>query len=267
MDNGFAVYDEPHVSRQTGAVAELDLVLDLIVRAAAQLSGSGMAAVSLLVAGGEELELIRTFGTTAPIDGARLPVAHSFQGLAVRLGAAVRTTDVLRDHRPKARGVAQLIGARGVLVVPLRSPAGVCGTLTVAKTVPWGFSRADAAVLSSLAESASAAIQTARVCCGLRREGAAPKGDWQAQRCPHAVRCWREIDRGTARTATLEPLRLSTRQLGIVRLLMSGKTTKEIAAAVGLSPRTVQHYVERLKARFNQPRLSGLIALFARSGL
>ncbi len=265
--SGFAVASQPHVSRQTGAVAELDLVLDLIVHAAAQLAGADMAAVSLLLAGGEELEVIRTFGTMAPIHGVRLDVAQSFQGLAAHLGKAVRTTDVLRDRRQKDRGVARLLGARGMLVVPLRSPTAVCGTLAVAKTVPWRFSNADAALLASLAESASAAIHSARACCGLRRTSAATKAGWHPQRCPHAVRCWREVEQSTQRPATVEPLRLSTRQLGIVRLLMSGKTTNEIAATVGLSPRTVQHYVERLKARFNQPRLSGLIAHFARAGL
>ena len=63
------------------------------------------------------------------------------------------------------------------------------------------------------------------------------------------------------------PPRLSPREGEIVDLLIMGKTYKEVAAALHISARTVEHYVERLKSRFHQPRLPALACYLAAHGL
>jgi len=45
--------------------------------------------------------------------------------------------------------------------------------------------------------------------------------------------------------------RLSSREMEILFLIVRGKTAKLVAAALGLSYRTVQQYIEILKAKFN----------------
>lgn len=44
---------------------------------------------------------------------------------------------------------------------------------------------------------------------------------------------------------------LSPREQGCMRLLLKGKSIKEIAAILKLSPRTVEHYLESVKNKFN----------------
>lgn len=44
---------------------------------------------------------------------------------------------------------------------------------------------------------------------------------------------------------------LSTREKECIKLLVKGKSTKEIATLLGLSPRTVEHYLENIKNKFN----------------
>ncbi len=49
------------------------------------------------------------------------------------------------------------------------------------------------------------------------------------------------------------------RERDIIKLGASGKTFKEIASSLGISGRTVEHYLERLKLRFHQPRRAELV--------
>jgi len=60
---------------------------------------------------------------------------------------------------------------------------------------------------------------------------------------------------------------LSRREREIVALLIAGRSVKEAAAALGLSPRTVEDYLVRLKRRFRQPRLLSLVAHLVKHGL
>jgi DNA-binding CsgD family transcriptional regulator len=60
---------------------------------------------------------------------------------------------------------------------------------------------------------------------------------------------------------------LSRREREIVTLLVAGRSAKEAAATLGLSPRTVETYLERLKRRFGQPRLLALIVYLVRQGI
>ena len=60
---------------------------------------------------------------------------------------------------------------------------------------------------------------------------------------------------------------LSRREREIVALLIAGRSVKEAAAALGLSPRTVEDCLARLKLRFRQPRLLSLVVHLVKHGL
>lgn len=69
------------------------------------------------------------------------------------------------------------------------------------------------------------------------------------------------------RRAQSETPHLSQRERQIVTLLIAGRSVKEASAALGLSPRTVEGYLERLKRRFGQPRLLALAVHLVKRGL
>ncbi len=52
----------------------------------------------------------------------------------------------------------------------------------------------------------------------------------------------------------------SPREADILRLLSEDKSCKEVANALNLSVRTVEHYLDRLKLRFGRRTLHGLLA-------
>ena len=75
-----------------------------------------------------------------------------------------------------------------------------------------------------------------------------------------------ETTAGLQRAKTDTP-HLSRREREIVALLIEGRSVKEASAALGLSPRTVEGYLERLKCRFRQPRLLALVVHLVKQGL
>jgi DNA-binding CsgD family transcriptional regulator len=240
--------------RITAAIAAstaLDTVLAQVLRAAARLCHAPMAMITLLSPERTELEIVGVFGTRAPVVGARLPVAASLNGLVINTNQSVRSTNVRRDPRAVVHYVPQLTGAKGVLFVPLRGQNGPFGTLGVAKRVAWRFSRRDETQLGQLADSASIAIQNAQ----LRS---------QLQRLPPPSQPRKADDGDSAAAAPVAPeppaYHVSPREREILDLVMAGKSCKEVALTLHISDRTVQHYVERLKLRFRQPRLPALIS-------
>jgi DNA-binding CsgD family transcriptional regulator len=56
-----------------------------------------------------------------------------------------------------------------------------------------------------------------------------------------------------------ERFRLSRRELEIVRLLLGGKTSKEIAADIGISPNTVKTLLRILMAKMGVSTRSGIL--------
>ncbi len=55
--------------------------------------------------------------------------------------------------------------------------------------------------------------------------------------------------------------------LGILQLLTEGASTREIATAMSLSPRTIEHRLERLKSGFGARNLTHLVALTVSRGM
>src|SRR5579872_5013757 len=57
----------------------------------------------------------------------------------------------------------------------------------------------------------------------------------------------------------IDNVRLSQRQMEVLRLVVRGKHSKEIAKEIGLSYRTVQHYIDNIKDKLNVYSRSELI--------
>lgn len=263
---------EVRVHRQiTTAIAlgaSLHALLSSIARAAAHLCHAPMAAIALLTDGKDELEVVGTFGIRTSVLGARLPVRLSFNGLVITAGRAVRSTDVLRDPPPMVCILPPMTGARGVLAVPLRDGSGPFGTLSVAKRVCWRFSAHHEALLAQLADSASIAIQNARLREQLHSAGRHSTRLDAAVRSvdvtPPSLQHPSELDQPLAHS---DSCHLSPREREILKLVANGKTFKEIAAILGISGRTVEHYLERLKLRFHQQRLAALVGYMLTHGV
>jgi len=242
-------------------------LLSRIARAAARLCDADMAAITLLTDKRDELEMVGVHGIRPSILGTRLPVALSFNGLVITAGRSVRSADVLREPPPMVRSIPSMTGARGVLAVPLRDGSAPFGTLGVANRVCWQFTAHDQAQLTQLAGSASIAIQNAQLRERLSRalspalqDGA--RANPLAGR-PEPARRSQSLHGGDGACA----YHFSPREREILRLLSSGKTCGEAAATLNISSRTVQHYLERLKVRFHQPRLPALVGYFVKHDL
>lgn len=64
------------------------------------------------------------------------------------------------------------------------------------------------------------------------------------------------------RTNNKLTLQLSTQQRTCMQYVLKGNTSKEIAQAMRLSPRTIEHYIEILKNKFGCAHKRDLISLF-----
>lgn len=61
--------------------------------------------------------------------------------------------------------------------------------------------------------------------------------------------------------------RMDDAALGILQLLAEGALTREIADAMSMSPRTVEHRIDRLKSAFGARNIAHLVALSISSGI
>tara|TARA_R110002110_G_scaffold415858_2_gene658581 strand:- start:16895 stop:17650 length:756 start_codon:yes stop_codon:yes gene_type:complete len=77
--------------------------------------------------------------------------------------------------------------------------------------------------------------------------------------CTQALKSELEIDQ------LLVQYKLSPRELECMTLLSAGKTTKEIAKQISLSPHTVQFYINNLKQKVNCKKVAEIISLYYQS--
>ena len=247
------------------AITRADGVLPSIARGAARLCQTPLAAISLLAKSRKELEikLVDVVGTAGLISEHILPIEGSLGGMVIDSGRIFRSSDVWYDPRPITRALARRKRARAVLIVPLAPRSGLVGTLVVASGVPRRFSPCDEGVLRDYAHVATAAMGE----CILRaqlREAAAHAMAVGAGRFPVAERDRLTPADSAPGEKTTGCLSLTPRERDIVALLVTGQTCKEVAAELTLSVHTVQHYIERLKLRFGQKTLHGLVSALAR---
>jgi hypothetical protein len=217
-----------------------------VVRHAAQLCGAPLAAMTMRAPGRDELGLVSVFGTGGRIVEGPLPVRGSLNGDVVTSGRSFRSVDVWRDAKASTGDIARRNRVRGLLIVPLPARGAVMGTIAVAKRARWQLSSRDEAMLAEFA-----------------RNVRVPVGDISTR---VAARCLNPSEL-TARTSwSHQPPRgtrrhVTAREHDILRLLLADHTCRQIASALGLSQRTVEHYLERLKLRFGKATLHGLATL------
>ena len=235
------------------AAREAPRVLSQIACGAASLCRTPLAAITMLTGGGDRLSLLDVFGTGGHIVEGVLPVESSLNGAVVMSGRSFHSPDVWRDSRPIARAIAKRNKTRSVLIAPLAARGQVDGTLAVARRHPGSFSARDQVVLETFASIASLAIENARLREQLARESG---GAREIRPVPGPLpRSGRPVADG---------FRLTPREQEIVGLLLADRTCQEVASALHLSIHTVRHHVERLKRRWRQSTLHGLVSLLGR---
>jgi two-component system response regulator FixJ len=74
------------------------------------------------------------------------------------------------------------------------------------------------------------------------------------------------IDREEAKLRFAETLSLSPRQQDVLRMVVAGKSNKEVARSLGISPRTVETYRAGLMHRVGAQSLSELVRLAVQAG-
>jgi PAS domain S-box-containing protein len=147
------------VARAVGGSLRLDEVLDLTLRHTTALLGADGAGVTLR--DDDELVVVAVVGAATPFLDARMPIAASLNGTALRTGAVIVSNDVERDarfHRP----FAQLAPVERTVVAPMITAHGAIGTLTVINRKV-EFMEEDARVLQRLADQVAVAIVNAQL--------------------------------------------------------------------------------------------------------
>ncbi|MBI3783774.1 MAG: hypothetical protein HY270_10245 [Deltaproteobacteria bacterium] len=177
--------------------------------------------------------------------------------IAVLLGllADGAALDALSTHGPGARSLARRLAALGaselgptirladadhhrVLTAPITTPDGIVGFLIVGRPAPSRFTEMQRRYLRDLADIASVAFQLAHL-----RGSPSPRSAIPGDHRP-----------------------LNRREREVVTLLLGGASAKEAAVQLGISQRTVETYLQRLKDRERQPRLQALLAKLVREG-
>jgi DNA-binding CsgD family transcriptional regulator len=248
---------EAQITAAIAARADVETIFDIILHAATLLCDAPIAALALLTPE-QELVVTAVHGTNAAIVGEHLPPLRPRTAEVLAAGRSLRTRDASGDRRPLVRTIAERTGARGGVLTPVPGGDGFLGVLCVARRCRWECT--DPAVLKRLAATASIAVQNAMLrSCPVPGLLASPPSPTAAAR-----RARGGEDHGPDLGRRLH---LSPRERQIMQLLVGGKTYKEAAAALDISPRTVEHYVERMKKRFHQSRLPALTGKLAVLGL
>jgi len=253
----FAVLDRIHEAIARGIGVERALAR--ITRAAARLCEAQVVGITALAGGGREVALRSVFPADVQDVGIPIPVADSLSGLVIASERNLCSHDALHDRRPLLRAVARIGGVRAVLAVPVCNGNGPFGMLAVTKHVPHAFTHREVAAVTLLANCASIALQQPR-------KPASPPGAPADALHPEGLSS-DHLPPAPSGALTVHARPLSVRQRDVVRLVAAGKTAREAAALLGLSARTVEHHLERLKHRFRVPRLHPLLTVLIASGL
>lgn len=76
-----------------------------------------------------------------------------------------------------------------------------------------------------------------------------------------------DLPRPTPPEVSRAPVRLTRREREVLALIARGQSGKEIALALGIAPKTVEHYREKVKMKVGVTRTACLILYAVRVGL
>jgi PAS domain S-box-containing protein len=147
------------VARAVSGSLRLDEVLDLTLRHTTALLGADGAGITLRDE--DELIVVAVVGAAEPLLDARMPIAESLNGAALRSGSAIISNDVASDprfYRPMSRRTP----IERTVVVPMITARGAIGTLSVINRER-DFGEEDARVLQRLADQVAVAIVNAQL--------------------------------------------------------------------------------------------------------
>ena len=162
------------LTQRMNARLDLDEILRSVCESARELCGADGATIALPEPGNPDAMTLRqrVAGNVVPMPSQRIERGRGLGGRAMATGRPVRTDDYAHDPAitDEYQAVADQLGSRSVMVVPIRVDDRVDGLLYVANTSRRPFSDLDEAVLLRLADHAAFAIRNARL---LAREQAA----------------------------------------------------------------------------------------------
>ena len=152
------------VASAVSGVVELGQVLARALDTVMKLSTADKGAIHLLDANGQELVLRTHRGLSSEYSRAhhKLKVGEDVVGRTVQTGQAV----VVEDSTTDAQTTHEVVDTdeyRSLICVPLRTNAGVLGTIAMLSAQPRHFSPLDVPLLSAVAHQIAAAIETARL--------------------------------------------------------------------------------------------------------
>lgn len=140
------------------AVPDLNRVLQLVTERAQGLTGAGGAVIELV--DGDEMVYHTATGSAASSVGLRLSRDTSLSGLCMRTGEILCYDDADTDPRVD-RAACRPVGARSMIVVPLRTEAHIAGALKVLSPEAHTFDEHDVDTLQLMAGEITAAMRTA----------------------------------------------------------------------------------------------------------
>ncbi len=150
----------------------LQTVLDTLVQSAARLCAANDA--TILLREDDKLRIVAHHGTipVGPIPvGSLLPLERGWvSGRAVLDQAIVHVPDLtaVGDEFPLGREIAQQLGHRTTLAIPLVNEQRAIGCLLLRRTVVEGFTQKQVSLLQSFADQAVIAIENTRLLTELR---------------------------------------------------------------------------------------------------
>jgi diguanylate cyclase len=139
---------------------DLDAVLGTVVHEARRLTAADAAVVE--IPEGDELVYRAAAGTAERHLGIRLPSAGAISGLALRTGETLVCDDAETDERVD-REACRRVGARSLVVVPLRHDAHAAGVLKVYSESRGAFTPEHIRVLTLLADMIGSALARAEL--------------------------------------------------------------------------------------------------------
>lgn len=158
-----------------------------------------------------------------------------------------REDDVSTMKLAAEAGQAGGIGISSVSV-PLKDRSGVFGRLSVYTGEPDAFDTEEVALLEELGDDVSFALGSL----------------WAEQLTDERA----TLKRDATETAKADPLLgLSPREREVLKLVAEGQTSKEIAAALGVAPSSVDTYRSRLMIKAGVRDVSGLVRFAIRKGV